>query len=448
MRKKISISMWLMAMLTLAVTLAIVVSSLYSHYTEEQFGQLRNETRLATEGVNFNGVDFLEQLGDVDFRVTWITADGVILFDNEANLAAMENHLEREEIRDALSTGYGESSRYSATLYERQLYTAQRLGDGTILRLSITQATVWNLVRRFLFPILGAALAALLLSVLIAWGVSSRIVRPINSIDLDDPMSDSGEQVYAEIRPLLSRLDAQHRQIRKDREELEKTSRIRQEFTANASHELKTPLHIISGYAELLENGLVKEEDARKFAGQIRSESQRMTSLVEDILDLTSLDGGSVGVEHERTDLFRIAQNAVDSLEHTADETDVSLTLEGERAEIMGIPKVLYSLVYNLCINAVKYSFPGGAVDVRVRREGDSVVLSVKDEGVGIPPEDQERIFERFYRVDKSRSKEVGGTGLGLSIVKHAVLTHGASIRVESEPGKGSLFTVTFPAAP
>lgn len=447
MRKKIAISMWLMAMLTLAVTLVIVVSSLYSHYTEEQFGQLRNETRLATEGVNFNGVDYLEQLGDVDFRVTWITADGVILFDNEANLAAMENHLERKEIRDALSTGYGESSRYSATLYERQLYTAQRLGDGTILRLSITQATIWNLVMRFLLPIFGAALAALLLSVLIAWRVSSRIVRPINSIDLDDPLNGSGEQVYAEIRPLLSRLDAQHRQIRKDREELEKASRIRQEFTANASHELKTPLHIISGYAELLENGLVKEEDARRFAGQIRSESQRMSSLVEDILDLTSLDGGSVGVERERTDLFRIAQNAVDSLEHTADEADISLSLEGERAEIMGIPNVLYSLVYNLCINAVKYSYPGGAVDVRVRREGGNVVLSVKDEGVGIPPEDQERIFERFYRVDKSRSKEVGGTGLGLSIVKHAVLTHDASIRVESEPGKGSLFIVTFPAA-
>ena len=272
-------------------------------------------------------------------------------------------------------------------------------------------------------------------------------MEPLNALDLDDPMSKSKNRAYVEIRPLLQRLEDQHLQIEKDKEELEKTSLIRQEFTANASHELKTPLHVISGYAELLGSGMVKNDDIPTFAAKIRSESQRMTKLVEDIIDLSLLDGGAVGVEREECDLYRIAQNAVESLETEAQDGGITVELQGEPALVLGIPNVLYSIVYNLCSNAIKYTERGGRVDVDVRSFPQTVQLCVRDTGIGIPREDLGRIFERFYRVDKSHSKEVGGTGLGLSIVKHAARIHDAKVTVESELGAGSAFTVTFPAA-
>ena len=280
----------------------------------------------------------------------------------------------------------------------------------------------------------------------VASWLSLKIVKPINELNLDEPMGNTDHDVYTEIKPLILRLEQQHRQLQRDRKELEKTSLIRQEFTANASHELKTPLHVISGYAELLENGLVREEDARRFAELIHKESLRMSKLVEDIIDLSALDSGAVGVTRERTDLYRVAQNAVDSLEKTADDAGVTVALQGEHAELNGIPQVLYSLVYNLVLNAVTYSDRGGSVKVSVTRGDHGIRLTVLDHGIGIPLEEQSRIFERFYRVDKSRSKDVGGTGLGLSIVKHAAHIHGAEIKLQSAPGKGSAFTVYFPA--
>ena len=446
MRSKIFRSIWLVLVSALLVSYGLIVGLLYSHFTNEQLDQLRNETRLASQAVMLGGLDFLDGLGNTDYRITWITADGTILYDNEADTLIMENHLEREEIRDALRTGYGESRRYSSTLFERQLYTAQRLPDGTVLRLSITQTTIWNIFLRFLLPLGLILLFEVFMSLLLASRLSKRIVGPLNELNLDSPLENSGQEAYAEIMPLLKRLDDQHKQLAKDREELEKASLIRQEFTANASHELKTPLHVISGYAELLESGMVPSEESRRlFAGKIRTESQRMSKLVEDIIDLSQLDGGGVGMTREHTDLYRIAVNAVESLEPTAADAGVTLRVSGESAVIYGVPQVLYSTIYNLCINAIHYSNRGGSALVTVRDFPGYAELSVSDKGIGIPAQDLDRIFERFYRVDKSHSKEVGGTGLGLSIVKHAAKVHDAEISVRSELGKGSVFTVKFP---
>ena len=448
MRGKIFRSIWFVLLFVMTITFILITGLLYSHFTDEQLAQLRNETKLVAQAVKRSGIHYFDDLGTTDFRITWITGEGTILYDNEADAEVMENHMEREEIRDALRNGYGESRRYSSTLFERQLYTAQRLSDGSVLRLSITQATIWNLFLRFLLPLSGILLAALAISFILASRLSHRIVEPINTLDLDDPMKNADRDAYVEILPLLRRLDDQKQQLARDRAELEKTSMIRQEFTANASHELKSPLHVISGYAELLESGMVSSEDSRRlFAAKIRTESQRMSKLVEDIIDLSRLDGGGVGMKRELTDLYRIALNAVDSLQASAEDAGVTISVEGENALLYGIPQALYSIVYNLCSNAIHYSNRGGHVLVTIQSLPERSVLLVRDDGIGIPAEDLDRIFERFYRVDKSHSKEVGGTGLGLSIVKHAAMIHDAEIRVDSELGKGSLFTVEFPAA-
>jgi two-component system phosphate regulon sensor histidine kinase PhoR len=446
MRGKIFRSIWLALSSVLTLSFILITALLYSHFTNEQLDQLRSETRLVAQSLALEGTHYFDTLGAADFRITWITADGTIIYDNEADTSVMENHLEREEIRDALREGYGESSRYSSTLFERQLYTAQRLPDGTVLRLSITQATIWNLLLHFLLPMAGILVAALLTSLFLAFSLSRRIVEPLNTLDLDHPLKNADHTAYTEILPLLRRLDDQHRQLASDREELEKTSQIRQEFTANASHELKTPLHVISGYAELLESGMVATEEARRlFAGKIRAESQRMSKLVGDIIDLSRLDSGGIGMPRELTDLYRIALNAAEALQIEAESADVTVTVEGSPTILYGVPLVLYSIVYNLCSNAINYSNKGGQVLVTVRDLPGKAQLTVSDKGIGIPAEDLDRIFERFYRVDKSHSKEVGGTGLGLSIVKHAAEIHDAEIRVTSKLGKGSVFTVLFP---
>ena len=379
------------------------------------------------------------------YRITWIDADGTVLFDNAVNANEMENHLEREEIKEALADGYGESVRYSNTLSDKQLYSAIRLSDGSVLRLSSVQMAVWALLLGFAQPICLVILIAFVLSFVLASRLTKRILTPINGIDPDDPLQHINEEEYKEIAPLLRRIQSQNEQLKRDQKEIEKAALIRQEFTANVSHELKTPLHAISGYAELLENEMVKEEDIKPFAGKIREESTRMTKLVEDIIDLTKLDNGGIEMKWEDCDLYRIAENAVDSLEVAATALGVEVTVDGTDAPIRAIPQLIYSIVYNLRDNAIKYNHCGGNVNIRVHQTLYNAVLSVKDTGIGIPEESRERIFERFYRVDKSRSKEVGGTGLGLSIVKHAVMIHNGKIEVKSELGEGTEMIVTIP---
>ena len=448
MNKKIFNAIWIVAIVVFLASLIFIMGVSYSYFSGVQAKQLKIETELASQGVVMSGMEYLNGLDTKDYRVTWISSDGTVLYDNAANTNEMENHLEREEIKEALDEGYGESVRYSSTLSDKQLYSAKLLPDGSVLRLSIVQMAVWTLLFGFAQPICFVILIAFVLSFILASRLTKRILEPINNIDPDDPTKHINEEEYKEIAPLLKRIHIQNEQLKRDQKEIEKAALIRQEFTANVSHELKTPLHAISGYAELLENEMVKEEDIKPFAGKIRVESNRMTKLVEDIIDLTKLDNGGIEMKWEDCDLFRIAENAIDSLEVAASALDVKVSIDGTEAPVRAIPQLLYSIVYNLCDNAIKYNHSGGSVEVNIQQSTYNTTLRVKDTGIGIPEESQERIFERFYRVDKSRSKEVGGTGLGLSIVKHAVMILNGKIDVNSESGCGTEFIVTIPNSP
>ncbi len=448
MNKKIFNAIWIVAIVVFLASLIFIMGVSYDYFSRVQANQLKIETQLASQGVILSGMEYLDNLDTKDYRVTWIDDKGKVLYDSAANTNEMENHMEREEIKEAFSEGYGESVRFSNTLSDKQLYSAMLLPDGSVLRLSIVQMAVWTLLLGFAQPICFVILIAFVLSFVLASRLTKRILEPINSIDPDNPMEHINEEDYKEIAPLLQRIYYQQEQLKRNQKEIEKTALIRQEFTANVSHELKTPLHAISGYAELFENKMVKDEDIKPFAVKIREESSRMTKLVEDIIDLTKLDNGGMEMKWEDCDLHRIAENAVDSLEVAASALDVDITITGSDAPVWGVPHLLYSIVYNLCDNAIKYNRSGGSVAVDVQQTDYNTILRVKDTGIGIPEESKERIFERFYRVDKSRSKEVGGTGLGLSIVKHAVIIHRGKIEVKSEIEKGTEFIVTLPNKP
>ncbi len=444
MSRKIFKAICFASLMVFVASLVFIMGALTTYFTNSQKRQLRNETGLAAEGVSLNGIEYLKGLEtESDYRITWIDETGTVIYDNQADADSMENHLEREEIKQAFETGFGESSRYSSTLSEKLLYAAKRLSDGTVIRLSFAQSSIWTLLLGFSAPICVVALIAIIISLYLATRLTKRIIDPVNSIDLDNPMKN---EIYEELEPLMKRIDTQQRQLKEDKAELEKSEKIRQEFTANVSHELKTPLQAISGYAELIKADMAKTEDIKPFAERIYAESRRLSNLVEDIIDLTKLDNGGYGYQWEETDLYRIAENVVDSLVNTAEAENVRLNLSGKSAKIYGVPQLLHSIVYNLCDNAIKYNHEGGSVDICVDRLGDKVIFVVKDTGIGIPKESMDRIFERFYRVDKSRSKDVGGTGLGLSIVKHAVKIMDAQIDVKSREDEGTTFTVSFEA--
>ncbi len=429
-------------------SLVLIMGISYGYLTRIVRTQLKAETFLASQGVAQSGIAFLHGMDPEHERITWIAANGDVLYDSNAEKGLMENHTEREEVRAAFDSGYGESVRYSRTFADRQLYAAKRLPDGSVLRMSIVQRSVWTLLLDFAQPICAVMLLALVLSFVLALRLAKRIVAPINSIDPDDPLQYCDRDDYRELEPLLRRLACQKAQLRRDRAEIEKAALIRQEFTANVSHELKTPLHAISGYAELIENGMVREEDLKPFAGRIRQESARLSRLAGDVIELTKLDSESVRRTDETCDLHRIAENVLESMESSADARQVTLRLEGGSATVRGCPQLLHSVVFNLCDNALRYNRPRGTVTIRTEQDDRAARLSVRDTGIGIPKESQDRVYERFYRVDRSRSKDAGGTGLGLSIVKHAVLLHHGRIELNSIPGEGTIFTVTFPRQP
>ena len=549
MTKRIFRSICLVAAAVLLAAFVLIMGVMYDYFSDNQMSQLKAQAQLAAQGVEKSGADYFGGLDDTGYRITWIAADGIVLYDSDAEAGNMENHHEREEVREALEYGSGESMRYSTTLMERQLYAAERLSDGTVIRLSGAQYTVLTLVLGMLQPVAVIAAAALGLSLWLASRLSKRIVKPLNELDPDEP---DKIDTYEELKPLTEKLCSQQRQLKAQAEELqrkrdefeaasgnmteglvllneqgavlsinkaakrllgisccigrdmplpsgsaelrellqkalrgehgeisvpigegsyqiyaspvisnekiagavlliiditekERSEQMRREFTANVSHELKTPLHTISGCAELLANGMVKQEDVPRFSLQIRSEAKRMIALVEDIIKLSHLDEGAEDMRREETDLYSLAKDAVCSLSPEAQEAGVSLELSGESAVITGVPQLLDGIIHNLCDNAIKYNRRGGSVAVTVTDGPDKVRLTVKDTGIGIPPEQQERIFERFYRIDKSHSKEVGGTGLGLSIVKHAAKLHNAPIGIHSVPGEGTEIKVDFP---
>ena len=551
MTKRIFRATLLVGVAVLIASLTLVMGALYSYFGRVQESQLRDELSLAVVGVEQNGMDYLKQLESDQYRITWLRADGAVLYDTRADAESMENHAQRQEVQQALATGEGESSRYSDTLLQKTVYYAKRLPDGTVLRLSAIRVTTGVLVLNMLQPILLVLAVALILSGVLASRLARRITEPLNRLDLEHPLEND---TYEELAPLLRRMEHQRRQIDRQMDELRRRSeefeqitgsmseglvlldeagvilsinpaarrlldaaencvgqdlltvdrdvalsdalrqaaeqghsefrgqrngreyqfdvtriqsegrtagtvllvfdvterafaeRNRREFTANVSHELKTPLQGIIGSAELLENGLVKQEDVPRFIGHIRSEAQRLVTLIGDIIRLSQLDEGEP-MPAEPVELLALAREAAESLQSAAAARNVTITVEGEPVELTGVRRLLYEIVFNLCDNAIKYNTDGGRVQVTVTKENETAAVTVRDTGIGIPPDQQDRVFERFYRVDKSHSKASGGTGLGLSIVKHAVQYHHGAIHLQSEVGRGTAIRVTFPVA-
>ena len=388
----------------LTVSFLIVLTCLYGYFGALQEKQLRLELDMAARGVEAAGSSYLEGLSAQDFRLTWVDGAGGVLWDTQSPAEKLENHGGREEVRQALEAGEGCTARFSDTLTKKVLNCAVRLSDGTVLRISAQRLTALALGIEMLQPICILALTAIILSAILA---SRTAVVAGGATD-------------------------------------EAAERSRREFTANVSHELKTPLQSILGSAELMENGLVPEEDVPHFAGRIRTEAARLVALIEDIIRLSQLDE-AVPIPKETVDLREIAEDVALSLEGAAAEKNVALTVAGEPAAVRGVPGLVREMVFNLCDNAVKYNVPGGAVEVLISRREGGAALSVRDTGIGIPPQYQGRVFERFFRVDKSRSKASGGTGLGLSIVKHGAQYHGAKISLRSQLDKGTEVSIFFP---
>ena len=544
MTSKIFRSTVLVAVIVLLCSLGVVMGVLHNHFTQVQVEQLKDELSLAVTGTEQYGNAFLENVEADRFRVTWVDTDGTVLFDTQADQTIMENHADREEIREAMVTGSGSAVRNSSTLTEQTYYEARRLQDGTVLRISTNQASAWALMMDLLWPIILIAVLAIGLSLLLARRMAKNIVEPMNNLDLEHPLSND---TYEELSPLLRRINQQHLQIdaqmrklqRKTDEFIQITShmqeglvvldketrirsinsaamqifgaeescvgssffqvnrsntlrqalndaldrghgsviqelegriyrfdmssiqsdgnllgavilavdvtesqnaeQMRREFSANVSHELKTPLQGIIGSAELLESGMVKQEDTPRFVGHIRKEAARLVNLIEDIIRLSQLDEG-VRLPAEQVDMLALAEDVKEILTPSAADKQVEVRVSGTGFTVMGVRRMLQEIIYNLCDNAIKYNVPGGSVTVHLENR----CLIVSDTGIGIPAEHKDRIFERFYRVDKSHSKASGGTGLGLSIVKHAAAYHKAEISLESTPGKGTTIIIQF----
>ncbi len=548
MTKKIFRSIIAVAMVVLLASLFIAITFLYNYFNKSQVSQLKEELSLASTSVDKVGIEYFDNFNSPVFRFTLIDDDGEVLYDSQATAEDMENHLEREEIIEALESGYGSSARYSSTLTEKTFYEAIRLESGKVLRISVSQVTVGALIISMLPAICVIALISVVVALLLSRKMAKSIVKPLNELDLENPAEND---TYEELAPILTKINKQHKQIIQQMRELRQKSdefeqitasmneglvlldkkgmilsvnaaakklfgademaighdflaldrsadmshaiekafngkkaelreerngseyqfiinhtesdgkmigvvilcfditetafaeRTRKEFTANVSHELKTPLQSIIGSAELLENGLVKPEDTKRFVGNIKNEATRLVLLINDIIRLSQLDEDSETVT-ESVDLYDIANEVIELLTVSASKKQVELYLNGESCVMNGVRRYLYEIIYNLCDNAIRYNKDGGKVMIDLKNKGSNIVLSVSDTGIGIPVEHQNRIFERFYRVDKSHSKETGGTGLGLSIVKHAVAYHGGTIKLESKVGEGTIITVEF----
>lgn len=550
MTKKIFHSILLVACTVLLACYLVILTSLNDYFTSLRKSQLKTQLSFASTAVEDEGIEYLKNVESGEYRLTLIDTDGTVLYDTGADAASMENHSDRREFQEAFLSGYGESHRYSRTLTEQTYYFAKKLSDDRVLRISTSQVTIVSLLLGMLQPLLVIAFLAILLSVFLAKRASRNLVKPLNNLDLNDPLSND---VYEELSPLLRHMAQQNKQIALQMDELSRsqnefnaitsnmseglivlnkdgvvvslntaarkifeaeedsigkdfltidrtpeisraiketlsgkkqeleyekngrnydlcinqivekdevigvlllaidnTEKIqaeqnRREFTANVSHELKTPLQSIIGSADLIESGLVKPEDMPRFIGHIKTDAARLVSLVSDIIRLSQLDENTE-MNWENVDALSVAKEALEMVGPIAESRNISLTIKGEPAPLTSVHKLLYDIIYNLCDNAVKYNKEGGFVKVNVKTAGDKVQVTVSDNGVGIAPADQSRVFERFYRVDKSHSRESGGTGLGLSIVKHAVAYLKGSISLESTLGKGTTITVSFPA--
>ncbi|KXI11855.1 sensor histidine kinase [Peptostreptococcus anaerobius] len=424
--------------LVLIISYLVMVVFVYRQDLRLMKYEVKQEAKYIQEAVNIAGPQYLESIDNVDknTRITKIDKDGKVLYDSQGR-KDLENHKTRKEVVEALKNGYGEDVRRSETIGKNMYYYALILNDKSVIRVSKTMYNMVAIAIDFLPFMLGIFLIMLLLSWMIARWQTRRIIGPINDIDLENPLENI---IYRELEPLLVAMDLNNKQ--KDM-----VSNMRKEFSANVSHELKTPLTSISGYAEIMKNGIVKEKDITNFADRIHKEASRLIKLVNDIINISRLDEGYVDIEKEDVDLFEMSREISSRLAKQANDKGIKVALEGERVICHGIRQILDDMVYNLVENAIKYNKENGKVTIWVGSTLDGVKIRVTDTGIGIADEETDRIFERFYRVDKSHSKEIGGTGLGLSIVKHGAMVHGASLSVDSKLGEGSVFEIRFPNA-
>ena len=437
LRNKIQKSMILVIVTTLLIAYAMTTVVVYRQNVGVMEREIRQEAQYIRAAIRDAGEGYLDEAASVqkETRLTLISQDGQVLYDSEhTDEATLENHKNRPEVRQAVNLGEGKDVRRSDTLEQEMFYYALRLDDGTILRVARSMDSVLRTALEVLpgMTVIAGIMLAFALA-LSRWQVR-RLIRPINELKLDDPLEN---EIYEEITPLLRRIDEQNK-------EKDAIANMRKEFSANVSHELKTPLTSISGYAEIMKNGMVRPEDMKKFSERIYNEASRLITLVEDIIKLSKLDEGEIEVEKEDVDLYEMTREIVSRLAPQAQARKVRVEVTGESVIYHGIRQVLDEMIYNICENAIKYNKEGGSLSVWGGSTLKGKKVIVTDTGIGIPKDQQERIFERFYRVDKSHSKETGGTGLGLSIVKHGAMIHDAQIHVESEVGKGTKMEITF----
>ena len=435
MIKTIFRNTFLVGLSVLIVCGALFFGLQYKQRMDETYAALQQEVSYAEKGLMLSGETYLSKLGDIN-RITWIGADGSVLFDNETGVP-FPNQKDCPEVKSALQDGEGKAIRKSESSGETIMYCATKCEDGTILRLSRPLSAV-RYALYAVSPVLWVLVLVLMISVVLSFRVAKQIVRPINELDIDHPETNT----YPELSPFIQKIREQKLTIQ---EEVAQREALRREFSANVSHELKTPLTSISGFAELMAKGVVPPEKVQEFSSDIYKESQRLMMLIEDIIKLSKLDEEGIGPDRENVDLYELSAEVLDSLKPTASKTNIQLEMKGTHEEVSGVYQLLSEMVYNLCDNAIKYNRPGGKVEVDVHSTDDKVILSVSDTGIGIPKTHQKRVFERFYRVDKSHSKEIGGTGLGLSIVKHGAQFHNAEVSLESELGEGTKITLEFP---
>lgn len=447
MKRKIIRNTLVIVAAAVILTFLSVTFLMYTHSVDLLKLGTENEAETLKAAIDAEGTDFLktETLFQDSRRITIVNREGEVLYDSVADASSMDNHKARPEITQALYQSTGASLRDSDTLDKKVYYYAVTLDDGNILRVSSSMDSIYQMIFS-MAPFMALLIAVIIgISVVIIYIETERMVRPINEINLDKPLE---EATYEEFMPLLTRMDHQNERIRMQLEELKQAEGMRREFSANVSHELKTPLMAISGYAEIISRNMVKKEDIAEFAGRIYKEATRMTTLIEDIIKLSRLDEQSDMMPFEPVDLNRVTKEVVDSLQAVARQRKITMTIDGDVPEVNGVRQVIYEMIYNLCDNAVKYNRDGGSVHILMEpssKEGYAVRWSVWDTGIGVPEEEQERIFERFYRVDKSHSRETGGTGLGLAIVKHGANLHRALVTIDSKPGEGTCVMVEFP---
>lgn len=436
MRRKIQHSMNTVIFASLFISYILIGILVYTRTLDAMKSETRLEADYIKEAVSIAGTSYLEELDlvQINTRLTLIEPNGDVLYDQKQGMVEMENHNNRKEVKEARAKGVGEDIRSSRTVGKRTYYYAIDMGDGHILRVAKTIDNILPTFLNVLPYMIGILILMILFGLLLSKIQTEKLIHPINELDLENPLEND---VYEELTPLLQSIDKQNR-------EKEMVANMRKEFSANVSHELKTPLTSISGYAEIMKSGLVKPEDMRGFSERIYNEASRLITLVEDILKLSKLDEGSVELEKEPVDLYSLCREICNRLSQQAEKNKIHVEVIGEPVEYIGIRPILDEMIYNICENGIKYNNEGGTLSVWAGNTLKGPKIIVKDTGIGIPKEEQERVFERFYRVDKSHSRQIGGTGLGLSIVKHGALLHQIDIHVESEVGQGTKIELYF----